>query len=605
MGKLAHLKKALDMSKAARMKRAQEMGFDTETTWYHGTAADIPEFDLSRGGQTTGARSARQGVFLTQDPRTASSYADLAEGGLLDRVSGIIRKMERPRRDELMQLWRDGDFQKLAELADTPELQSAVSEVLNLGQNVMPLRAGARNPMIFDAQGSEYSDLFDRKGLSAVIQKAKEAGHDSLIIRNFDDDPYIGGKPADHMVVFEPEKIRSVNAAFDPEQAASPNLLAGLGAAGVGIAALGGSEDAEAGIISSMKKIKRLSGDMFSSRADGRVRYVDDINQPKVTIDDDGQAFLDLPPSFRLSPEYAETRGFRHVEELLWPYGDDVYLRVSDSPDDMRHIQNKTHRGSKNWHTGEDEGGLSVARDIEIPSKHAYLVRGKRIGSGSDSEPLLDINTVEVIGPAPSPEQLRQDMISYAKNTLGIDADDVKALRTAIWQRADVKKNTEGVINPSLLAPLAGAGAAGMYAQSDASEAESTLDDRAFQEATRRFQERRRSRGRGLLETGATLASGLAGGVVADLSRLGGYLNPFMPLERTEQGAQGLQQRLQYQPSEAAAPYLEQVGEEIDQFSQDISPLTDAVKGSIPGRLYESLPDRAKGIIETGASLVF
>lgn len=40
----------LDISTPARMARAREMGFDVGRPVYHGTAADIPAFDVSRTG---------------------------------------------------------------------------------------------------------------------------------------------------------------------------------------------------------------------------------------------------------------------------------------------------------------------------------------------------------------------------------------------------------------------------------------------------------------------------------------------------------------------------------------------------------------------------
>lgn len=69
---------ALDMSHAARMKRAQDMGFDTERVWYHGTKGDIPEFDKSFTGLSTNADSAKKGFFFSSTPQTASGYAETA-----------------------------------------------------------------------------------------------------------------------------------------------------------------------------------------------------------------------------------------------------------------------------------------------------------------------------------------------------------------------------------------------------------------------------------------------------------------------------------------------------------------------------------------------
>lgn len=112
---------------------------------------------------------------------------------------------------------------------------------------------------------------------------------------------------------------------------------------------------------------------------------------------------------------------------------------------------------------------------------------------------------------------------------------------------------------------------------------------------------------KGLAETAATVGSGMIGGAFADLSRVGGYLNPFMPVERTEEGAQAIQNALTYQPSQAAAPYLQGIGSVIETGIQDIERGLDQlnVDESIPAQIYESLPERARGIVRSAGDLLF
>jgi hypothetical protein len=66
--------KGLDMSQSARMARAVEAGFDTETVLYHGTDATFDAFSPSGGG-TLGP-----GVYLTRSSDLASRYGNV-EGG--------------------------------------------------------------------------------------------------------------------------------------------------------------------------------------------------------------------------------------------------------------------------------------------------------------------------------------------------------------------------------------------------------------------------------------------------------------------------------------------------------------------------------------------
>lgn len=89
-------KEVLDMSKEARMARAREMGFDTNKTWYHGSKANIPEFDVSRLGSNTGSGSAKQGFFFASDPSTAGDYARTAveRSKYTNAVEGAKKELE-------------------------------------------------------------------------------------------------------------------------------------------------------------------------------------------------------------------------------------------------------------------------------------------------------------------------------------------------------------------------------------------------------------------------------------------------------------------------------------------------------------------------------
>ena len=67
----------MDMSTPARMERAEDMGFDTDTTWYHGTndLKSIAEtgFDPSFTGK--GNDQFGSGFYFSTRPTQASSFA--------------------------------------------------------------------------------------------------------------------------------------------------------------------------------------------------------------------------------------------------------------------------------------------------------------------------------------------------------------------------------------------------------------------------------------------------------------------------------------------------------------------------------------------------
>jgi len=164
------------------------------------------------------------------------------------------------------------------------------------------------------------------------------------------------------------------------------------------------------------------------------VRPNPDVSDMKFYVDDVGQANLDINPIFSNDLSYVKDRHFRAVDDFLWPFGDDVYVRGANTKDDFNYLKTKTHRGSKNWATNEPEGGLSVGRGVESTMfPYSYLVKGKKIGSGSDSEPLLDLASAEPFGKLMSQKQMQKylkDQEIKKLNALGIDENQIRALRS-------------------------------------------------------------------------------------------------------------------------------------------------------------------------------
>ena len=121
----------------------------------------------------------------------------------------------------------------------------------------------------------------------------------------------------------------------------------------------------------------------------------------------------------------------RAIEEYLRPFGENVFVRSSPKPQDYDHIKNGTHRGSKNHATGEDEGGISASYTAEFPAKYMYLVTGKRIGDGSDGEPLLETGSVKTASKRMSAKEfgkIEEIALERRKKELGLSEDDYRAL---------------------------------------------------------------------------------------------------------------------------------------------------------------------------------
>jgi len=165
----------LDMSQAARMQRARDMGFDTETILYHGTPEGLDAFDLNKAGNNTGSMASDvKAVFMSPDPVEANNYAF---GYLGDPIDG----------GRVMPLYVRGKIKRL-EYSEPVHLWKTVRE-----------------------EG---------------IRKARMEGFDGIEWANVRDGDAHGQSPTTVTAVFDPTNIRSVNAAFDPAKSSSSNLMA-------------------------------------------------------------------------------------------------------------------------------------------------------------------------------------------------------------------------------------------------------------------------------------------------------------------------------------------------------------------------------------------
>jgi hypothetical protein len=164
----------LDMSHEARMARAKEQGFDTSVPLYHGTGNVFDAFSLDRGGEVSGSRAGQMGVSVSYLPEVANEYARRATGG-------------------------SGD-----------------------GSSVLPLFAKRGRSAGLTLEGSEKNHE-----IAATLGHTWDGGYDSVRLKNYTTEGV--EKPANIMVLKNPNQLRSVNAAFDPARSNNPNLLAANG----------------------------------------------------------------------------------------------------------------------------------------------------------------------------------------------------------------------------------------------------------------------------------------------------------------------------------------------------------------------------------------
>lgn len=200
----------LPLDRQSRFQRAREMGFDVDNILYHGTAADFPAFDASRGGSVTGARSARAATWLSDDPDVAQGYATFAA----DRA--VQDLIDRSYRAEV-----DGDFDLAERLMRKAERVEAAGVE---GANIISAY-GPRNLRRVDMAGEQYDP--DDMSLSGLLSKAQQSGASGLELTEFiDNADFANMRSASHRGIFNPSNIRSEFARFDPRLSNLRNLNA-------------------------------------------------------------------------------------------------------------------------------------------------------------------------------------------------------------------------------------------------------------------------------------------------------------------------------------------------------------------------------------------
>ena len=263
------------------MDRARALGFDVDNPMYHGTGADIKEFNNDFLGVNTNAPSAKKGHFFAETPHTAGQYArssspvnvddrliiDKLTQQVIERFNGInglpddfkikslddlkdyknvIEKMKKEVYEKKTGNWlNEKERNKIKRLEameaqwENVSLNAAIKQkeyLLNkygdeymlltprTGANIIPVLLRKDNPLIKDFEGKTYRD----ETYSSLMDKAINGGFDSVEFRNTFDpgDVDLVRTPENINAIFDPKNIRSRFAAFDPMKKESSNILA-------------------------------------------------------------------------------------------------------------------------------------------------------------------------------------------------------------------------------------------------------------------------------------------------------------------------------------------------------------------------------------------
>ncbi len=186
----------LPMDQASRMARAKELGFDTDRILYHGTGRNFDAFDVG-ADKVTGGGLNDQGVFLTPDPKAASRYAETF-GGDNPQVIPTYTRAQKPLS------MSPAEFERLQGIAGALRKGEPIDEVKGI------FLEGTLNDLgiPWDATSNVHPiDAIKAAGFDAIEKRAGRGGAEP------------------EFMVFDPAKIRGVNAAFDPARAGENGLL--------------------------------------------------------------------------------------------------------------------------------------------------------------------------------------------------------------------------------------------------------------------------------------------------------------------------------------------------------------------------------------------
>jgi len=169
---------SLPMDEKSLLARAEQQGFGSEI-YYHGTAADISEFDLNHPDRKDQG-SLGTGVYMTDSPYLASSYSSMSPGD---------------------------------------------------SRNVIPLRVRLKNPYYATLEEKQKmmlrmhnkSRVEAREIADAWTADLQERGHDGVILQ-YDPKDVGEANAVREIVVFDPKNIRSSFARFDPVQSKEAGL---------------------------------------------------------------------------------------------------------------------------------------------------------------------------------------------------------------------------------------------------------------------------------------------------------------------------------------------------------------------------------------------
>jgi hypothetical protein len=200
-----------------QIKKAKAEGKSFEEFWnnqepvYHGTGVKFDNFDDSMRGSLTGAKSAENAIWFTDDVRTAKAYS------IYSAEEGVVKKAYKEA-DELEKIakktnkesdWDKYDkkieeAEKLADYEKTFERRKKANvKEVKIEGDLYEVDAKGKSPQELSKEGDIDSWLDEQ------IQEAKKLGKDGVKINNLDDAVGLYDRPATHYAIFDSKNIKT------------------------------------------------------------------------------------------------------------------------------------------------------------------------------------------------------------------------------------------------------------------------------------------------------------------------------------------------------------------------------------------------------------
>lgn len=186
------------------------------TAW-HGTNQAFDRFEPDKMGLANPNDASRAALFLAMREETAWAYAESAARKLVPdqaaheaRVAALLERSERAS--------RRGDHDLSERLyIEAEEVETRALRADPAGARVLLCEVTLENPLEVD--GGSRAVVTN---LGGVLEAARAAGHDGVIIRGIADTPAGAFDPDDHVAVFDPGSVRILEVRFQQEPDLEP-----------------------------------------------------------------------------------------------------------------------------------------------------------------------------------------------------------------------------------------------------------------------------------------------------------------------------------------------------------------------------------------------